>query len=129
MSPQKKTHAELRPAIGLSQILGGKYQLRILWLLHRQPARYNEIQRSLTDGKLDKPVTPRVLSRELKDLHARGLIEREQVNTVPPRVTYSLSGLGRELVPLLQGIADGGVADAPEDLLGLIAEGAVAPAS
>jgi DNA-binding HxlR family transcriptional regulator len=121
MSRSKKTPEELRlcPAIGFSRILGGKYKLRILWVLNMRPARYGEIRRSLLRGSLDKPVTPRVLSRELKELQARGLIHREQVNAVPPKVTYSLTERGRELVPVLQAIVDWGLTGAHEEILGL----------
>jgi DNA-binding HxlR family transcriptional regulator len=121
MSRTRKTPEELRlcPAIGFSRILGGKYKLRILWVLNMRPARYGEIRRSLLRGSLDKPVTPRVLSRELKELQARGLIHREQVNAVPPQVTYSLTERGRELVPVLQAIVDWGLTGAHEEILGL----------
>jgi DNA-binding HxlR family transcriptional regulator len=118
---QRKTPAELRlcPAIGFSQILGGKYKLRILWTLHLRARRYGEIRRSLLLGTLGKPVTPRVLSRELKELQARGLIHREQIDTVPLQVTYSLTDRGRALVPVLEAIVDWGLTGAHEEILGL----------
>ena len=50
MPRTKKTPDELHlcPAIGFSQIVGGKYKLRILWALsNRGPLRYGEIRRSL----------------------------------------------------------------------------------
>jgi DNA-binding HxlR family transcriptional regulator len=132
MSRPKKTPDELRlcPAIGFSRILGGKYKLRILWILNLRPLRYGEIRRSLLRGSLDKPVTARVLSRELKELQARGLIHREEAHTVPRAVTYSLTERGRELVPILQAIVDWGLTGAHEEILGLTpapASGADAP--
>src|SRR5206468_11676226 len=90
--PRKKKESELRlcPAIGFSQIVGGKYKLRILWALNKRSHRYGEIRRSLLKGTLGKAVTPRVLSRELKELRQRGLIDRKQFDVVPPKVEYTL---------------------------------------
>src|SRR6266545_2629489 len=96
---KSKTAAELRlcPAVGFSQIVGGKYKLRILWVLNKRPHRYGEIRLSLLKGTLGRPVTPRVLSRELRQLQERGLIHREQFNVVPPKVVYSLTPRGMGL--------------------------------
>jgi DNA-binding HxlR family transcriptional regulator len=118
---RKKTPAELRlcPAIGFSLIVGGKYKLRILWALNMRPHRYGEIRRSLLRGTLGKPVTPRVLSRELKELQARGLIHREQSDQLPPQVTYSLTERGRGLVPVLEAIVAWGLTGVHEEILGL----------
>ena len=70
-------------------------------------------------GTLCKPVTPRVLSRELKELQLRGLIHRKQYNLVPPKVEYSLTDLGRGLQPVLQAIVEWGLTGAHEEILGL----------
>ena len=116
-----KAAEELRlcPAIGFSQILGGKYKLRILWVLNRRPHRYGEIRASLLKGALGKPVTPRVLSRELKQLQERGLISRRQYDVVPPKVEYSVTSRGEELMPILQSIVDWGLTGAHEEILGV----------
>src|SRR5262249_37356223 len=68
----------LCPLIAFDQIVGGKYKLRILWDLMKGPRRYGELRRSVLDACQGKPVTPRVLSRELKELEKRGLIHRKQ---------------------------------------------------
>src|SRR5260370_36274321 len=106
---RKKAPSELRlcPALGFSQIVGGKYKLRILGILIQRPYRYGEIRTSLLKGTLGKPVTPRVLSRELKELQHRGLIHRKQYNVVPPKVEYSLTDLGRGFQPVSESIVDG----------------------
>jgi DNA-binding HxlR family transcriptional regulator len=120
---RKKTPSELKlcPAIGFSQIVGGKYKLRILWVLNRGPQRYGEIRRSLLRGTLGKTVTPRVLSRELKELRSRGLIHREEIDTTPPKVIYTLTDRGRGLVPVLDAIVEWGLTGAHEEILGLTA--------
>jgi DNA-binding HxlR family transcriptional regulator len=118
---RKKTASELRlcPAVGFSQIVGGKYKLRILWVLNKRPHRYGEIRASLLRGSLGKPVTPRVLSRELKELQQRGLIHRKQFDVVPPRVEYSLAERGKGLVPVLEAIVEWGLTGAHEEILGV----------
>ena len=118
---RKKSPSELRlcPAVGFSLIVGGKYKLRILWILIQRSYRYGEIRSSLLKGTLGKPVTPRVLSRELKELQFRGLINRRQYNVVPPKVEYSLTELGRGLVPILESIVDWGLTGAHEEILGI----------
>jgi len=118
---RKKAPSELRlcPAVGFSQIVGGKYKLRILWILIQRPYRYGEIRTSLLKGTLGKPVTPRVLSRELKELQHRGLIHRKQYDVVPPKVEYSLTDLGRGLQPVLESVVEWGLTGAHEEILGM----------
>ena len=116
---RKKTPSELRlcPAVGFSQIVGGKYKIRILWILTQRPYRYGEIHRSLLKGTLGKTVTARVLSRELKELAQRGLIHRKQFDVVPPKVEYSITELGRSLQPVLDAIVDWGLTGVHEEIL------------
>jgi DNA-binding HxlR family transcriptional regulator len=118
---RRKEPSELKlcPAVGFSQIVGGKYKLRILWVLLQKPYRYGEIRTSLLKGTLGKPVTLRVLSRELKELQLRGLIHREQYNVVPPKVEYSLTDRGRGLQPVLKAIVEWGLTGAHEEILGI----------
>lgn len=92
------------PLIAFDEIAGGKYKLRILWVLAGGVTRYGGLKRSLVIACQSKAVTPRILSRELKDLAARGLIERTAFPGVPPRVEYSLTALGRTLMPILEQI-------------------------
>lgn len=120
-SRTRKTADELQlcPAIGFSRIFGGKYKLRILWILNKRSHRYGEIRTSLLKGSMSNPVTPRILSRELKQLQQSGLIHRQQYPEVPPRVEYSLSDRGREIMPVLQAIVDWGLTGAHEEILGI----------
>jgi len=99
------------------QIVGGKYKIRILWVLIQRPHRYGEIHRSLLKGTLGKAVTPRVLSRELKELQQRGLIHRKQYDVLPPKVEYSITDLGRGLQPILEAIVEWGMTGVHEEIL------------
>jgi len=104
----------LCPLIGFSRMAGGKYKLRILWELTDGPSRYGKIRRSVVVACQGKPVTPRVLSRELKDLEQRGLIHRTQYPVVPPKVEYRLTDLGAGLIPIVRQIIKWGRTGAHE---------------
>jgi DNA-binding HxlR family transcriptional regulator len=107
----------LCPAIAFDRIMGGRYKLRILWTLSRGPARYGAIGRSLLRGTLGKPITPRILSRELRELEQRGLIHRKAYPVVPRKVEYSLTDRARAMFPILEEIVRWGLTGAHEEIL------------
>jgi len=96
------------PLNAFSNAAGGKYKMRIVWELKEGAQRYGALLRSsmISSGK---PVTARVLSRELKELEKRGLIHRKQYPVVPPKVEYSLTELGHTLVPVIERIVTWGL--------------------
>ncbi|MGQ3075397.1 MAG: winged helix-turn-helix transcriptional regulator [Ferrovibrionaceae bacterium] len=110
-------HIRLCPAIAFNQIVGGRYKLHILCVLHRGPARFGEIGRSLLHGGLGKPITPRILSRELKELEERGLVSRHAYPVVPKKVEYRLAAQGEALLPILAAIVRWGATGAHEQIL------------
>jgi DNA-binding HxlR family transcriptional regulator len=101
ISEMQEKPGKLCPLIAFNQLAGGKYKLRILWVLVKGPKRYGEIRKALLLGTLGKPITPRVLSRELKDLEQRGFIHRKQFPVVPPKVEYRLTLQGKTLIPII----------------------------
>ncbi|BAV05721.1 transcriptional regulator, HxlR family [Filimonas lacunae] len=77
--------------------IGGKYKGRLLWYLHlHKVLRYGELRRSITD------ITPKMLTQTLRELEDDLLIERKVYHEVPPRVEYSLTEVGKELVPFIE---------------------------
>ena len=109
--PSLSCHDErLCPINAFAQAKGGKYKLRILWELIDGPRRYGYLRRSPIVAAFGNPVTARVLSRELKELQARGVIHRRQVAARPLTVEYSLTDLGGSLVPLIEQIVEWGLA-------------------
>ncbi|MFZ6012114.1 MAG: winged helix-turn-helix transcriptional regulator, partial [Bacteroidota bacterium] len=78
------------------QRIGGKYKGRILWVLREDRKRYGELKRAIVG------VTHKMLAQALKELEADGLVARQVYFEVPPRVEYSLSESGRELIPFIQ---------------------------
>lgn len=49
-----------------------------------------------------------MLSQQLKDLEAKGLIHREQYNQIPPKVEYWLTEKGQTIVPILEAMCKWG---------------------
>ena len=93
------------PVLAFQKMVSGKYKIRILWDLKDGARRYGEIRNGLLRGAVDSTViAPRVLSRELKALTESGLIERKDYGTVPPKVDYRLTPLGKSFVPVINSI-------------------------
>lgn len=84
------------------QRIGGKYKGRILWRLRTGTFRYGELRRTVTG------VTAKMLTQALRELEDDGLIERKVYVEVPPRVEYSLTDTGKELLPFLLLLRDWG---------------------
>jgi DNA-binding HxlR family transcriptional regulator len=78
------------------QRIGGKYKGRILWVLKDGCLRYGELKRAIVG------VTPKMLTQTLKELEADGLISRKVYLEVPPRVEYTLTATGKELIPFIK---------------------------
>jgi len=66
-------------------VLNGKWKLPLIVALSGGPKRFKEIQRELKD------ITPRVLSKELRDLEQNEFVTRKVFDTVPVSVTYELT--------------------------------------
>ena len=77
------------------QVLGGKWKLYILTSLYFGKKRFKELEKDVTG------ISPKMLIKELKDLAALGILNRETFNTVPITVEYSLTEAGLTLKPVL----------------------------
>jgi DNA-binding HxlR family transcriptional regulator len=76
-------------------LIDGKWKCVVLFHLLEGTVRFNEIRRRVPG------VTQRMLTNQLRELEADGLIVRTVYAQVPPKVEYSLSPLGRSLEPIL----------------------------
>ncbi len=77
-------------------MVSGKWTLLVIRDLAEDSRRFCELERSLTG------ISPRTLSLRLRTLEGEGIVERTTFPDVPPRVTYSLTDKGRDLVPLIE---------------------------
>ncbi len=86
-------------------LIDGKWKCVILFHLLRGTARFNELRRRLPG------VTQRMMTNQLRELEADGLIIRTVYAQVPPKVEYHLSPLGRSLEPVLMALKGWGDAN------------------
>ena len=84
-------------------VLNGKWKLPLILALNDGPLRFNEIQRALSD------ITPRVLSKELRELELNEFIERKVLKTNTITVTYQLLPYSRSLNKVLNELRDWGM--------------------
>lgn len=85
------------------QIIGGKWKPIILYHLALESVqRFSELRRGLP------AITERMLTRQLRELEADRVVHREVYREVPPRVEYSLTEMGKSLVPILNSMRDWG---------------------
>ncbi len=83
-------------------LIGGKYKALILWHLSAGTLRFNQLQKLITSA------TPRMLTLQLRELESQNLISRKVYAEVPPKVEYSMTDLGRSLMPILTAMRDWG---------------------
>lgn len=90
------------PVSATLELIGGKYKGLILWHLSEGTLRFSELQ------KLINKATPKMLTQQLRELEASKLINRQVYAVIPPKVEYSLTELGRSLLPVLAAMRDWG---------------------
>lgn len=76
-------------------LIGDKWKVLILRDLMSGTKRFGELKKSIGT------VSQKVLTAQLRDMEANGLVHREVYAEVPPRVEYSLTELGQSLKPIL----------------------------
>lgn len=84
---------------GAMEIIGNKWTALILRDLAGGTKRFSELQESVGT------INPRTLSQRLDDLEDRGIITKKSFNEVPPRIEYTLTQKGQDLVPVLKQMA------------------------
>ena len=89
------------PAERAIYFLGGKWKIRILFtLFQNKTVRFNELKKVL------KTITQQMLSKQLKELEADGIVNRKVHQVVPPKVEYSLTEFGLSVIPILKSFSD-----------------------
>jgi DNA-binding HxlR family transcriptional regulator len=95
------------PLTALIDMIGGRWKVLALWRLRDGPKRFTELRR-LMPG-----VTQKMLTQQLRQLEADGLVRREVFPQVPPKVVYSLTATGEELGGLLSTLSKWATAHLP----------------
>jgi DNA-binding HxlR family transcriptional regulator len=86
------------PMAACMAVLGGAWTTSVIWKLSGDARRFGEIFRDIPG------ISPKMLTARLRELEEKGVVVREVVPTSPPSVEYSLSPLGRELIPVIDAI-------------------------
>lgn len=71
--------------------IGGKWKTSLLWTLHLRPHRFAELRR------LSPGISEKVLTQQLRQMEADGLISRHDYGEMPPRVEYAITPRGLSL--------------------------------
>ncbi len=90
------------PVEAAIDVIGGKWKPLILWWLQQRTYRFAELRRQIPG------ITEKMLTQQLRELEADGIVHRFVHPTVPPKVEYSLTEYGRSLESALKEICDWG---------------------
>lgn len=89
-------HDEMRRAFAL---LSGKWKLEIMWLLNQRVYRFGELRKAIPG------ITQHMLTAQLRELEADGLVSRTVFAEVPPRVEYEITAKARALGPTMDALS------------------------
>lgn len=98
----KTTYSKDCPSRTVVGVLANKWSLYVLGVLGQndRPLRFTELRRHI------EGVTQKSLTQALRNLERDGLVSRTAYPTIPPRVEYALTDLGREAGALTTAVAD-----------------------
>ena len=110
-APAAAPCAKFRPAArhcpveATIDIVGGKHKVLVLWhLATRGTLHFGELRRLIPQA------TPKMLTQQLRELEADGMVRRTLYREVPPRTEYALTDRGRSFEPVLRAMCDWGTA-------------------
>ena len=86
-----------------AKLIGDKWKLLILRDLMNGTKRFGELKKSLGT------ISQKVLTSQLRDMEAKGLVNRTVYAEVPPKVEYSLTEIGYSLKPVLDALVEWGL--------------------
>lgn len=93
------------PVTHCLSLIGGKWKPVILFCIQGGVDRFGAMQRAIPG------VTKQMLTQQLREMEADGLIDRKVFAEVPPRVEYSLTARGRSILPVIAAMRDWGQSD------------------
>ncbi len=91
-------HADCHAIGSILSRIGDKWTVFVVRLLAERTMRFNELRRAIGG------ISQRMLTLTLRGLEADGLVSRTAYPTIPPRVDYALTDLGRSLIVPLVGL-------------------------
>jgi DNA-binding HxlR family transcriptional regulator len=83
-------------------VIGGRWKGLVFWNLREGPRRFGELKKTLVG------INDKMLAQVLRDLEQHGIVHREVLQIMPPKVSYSLTPEGLKLLPVMQLMAEWG---------------------
>ncbi|HNM30993.1 MAG TPA: helix-turn-helix domain-containing protein [Chitinophagales bacterium] len=77
-------------------VIGGRWKGLVFWNLRHGPKRFGELKKILVG------INDKMLTQVLRDLEAKGVVDRTVFEVIPPRVEYALTKEGKKLLPVMQ---------------------------
>jgi len=102
--------SDCKELVKVVSLVGDKWTIMVVSALSREPSRYNQLRRTV------EGISQRMLTLTLKGLEQDGIIKRTMYPTIPPRVEYDLTDLGRTLVEPLHNLLEWALEHRPEIL-------------
>jgi len=90
------------PIAECMSVLGGAWTPNVIWYLRGGPRRFSELRIDI------EAISAKMLTTRLRNLESKGLVKRKVKPTSPPSVEYSLTDLGRDLLPAIEAIVEVG---------------------
>jgi DNA-binding HxlR family transcriptional regulator len=90
------------PVTTTLNVIGGKWKPLILWTISEQTVRFGELRNAIPG------ITQKMLTQQLRELEADGIIDRKVYPVVPPKVEYRITEYGQSLNTILNAMADWG---------------------
>jgi len=82
------------------RLLSGRWRTLLIYYLIDGPKRFSDLRR-------DNPtISHRMLTLDLRELEAAGVVSRTVYPTKPPQVEYALTADGRKLIPLIKALGE-----------------------
>ena len=98
MPYDRRMAAPQTPLAAALERVGDRWSLLLIEALLDGPRRFGELRTDIPR------ISAKVLSTRLRELTEKGVVERRVVETSPPSVEYSLSPLGKQLIPVIETI-------------------------
>ncbi len=92
-------------------VVNGKWKLPIIAAMFYGKVRFKDLQQSI------EKITPRMLSKELKELEINGMIERQVYNQTPVLIEYRLTETGKKIIDVIDAMISWGLAHRKGEML------------
>ena len=107
--PMKKLEERPDPVVHCLSLVGGKWKLLILYVIKSGSNRFGAMQREIPG------ITKQMLTLQLRELEADGMLDRKIFAEIPPRVEYTITKRGRSLLPIIDAMKTWGEWDLAAD--------------